>query len=138
MSAETITKLKKLCDERADLIAKAQAAAAEFTIAAAGKVIEIDNLARTLVTIPAEGSVSLNVDNAYTIKLARTTTRKADTYGLMSNWEKLTPALQSAFKFEAEVKLKELRALSKDDAQTAATYYSTTISDPKLSIEVRK
>ncbi len=138
MSAEAITMLKQLCDEHADLLAKARAAAAEFEVAAAGKQLEIEALASQLIEAKEEGQVTLNVCDAYDIKVSRTATRKANTDLISQDWSMLPNTVQAVFKFDASIKLPELRALNEGDARIAASYYSTSVSGPKWSISVRK
>lgn len=122
----------------ADLLASRAAAKAEEDKAVAARRA-IDAEIVKLFTPPAgdEGSVSTTVGDAkvaVTFKLDR----KVDDEAVKRDWENLLPAVQMAFRFKADVALKNLKALDGDNLRQALKYVTTKPATPSLSIETVK
>lgn len=62
-------------------------------------------------------------------------TRKADTVALQDDWMELMPEVQTAFKWKADVDLRQLRALEGDARTTAAKYFTTTPAKPAITLK---
>lgn len=138
VSAETITLIKQLINDRQGHLTAAVLASSGH-LAHAGVIAQrIESLARPLVELKAEGSVSLDIDGYAKVKFSRDATRKADTTAVQESWLELPFEVADVFRFEAGIDTKKLRALSEEHAGIAAQYYKTTIpSEPKMTIEIK-
>lgn len=61
--------------------------------------------------------------------------RKADNIALRAHWTEMSPAVQSCFRWTAEVILSELRRLSPETSAEAAKYITTAPAKPAFKIE---
>lgn len=137
MSSETLQQIKALIEQRTEQAGLALVASKPHMDKVAALTEQIRALAEPLITPKDEGSVSLDVLGAATVKFSRDITRKADTEGLQLAWPELPEAVTKAFKFEAGIDLKALRALGEEDAAVAAQYYKSTAGDLKMSIALK-
>jgi len=96
----------------------------------------IDGRIAELMRDPAktEGSVS-RVDGEHKVSVTYGITRKADTTALQNNWAELPAAVQDVFKFEADVRVCELKKLAAADALIAAKYIESKPSTPSVKLE---
>lgn len=84
-----------------------------------------------------EATVTPDVDG-FKIKVAYGVTRKVDTDKLQGAWMSLPPAAQDAFRWKAEIKARELRALQSllpEVYATLAGFIETKPSKPTVTIE---
>lgn len=63
-------------------------------------------------------------------------TRTVDTETLKAKYTELSPALQAAFRFKADVDAKGWKALSQGDLVVAAQFVNTKPSAPSLKLEL--
>lgn len=107
---------------------QAERAAADHRLA-----VEAQILAHFTAPEAGEGTAK-DGDLTVTWKL----TRKVDTEALQDAWVELNPNTQKAFKWKADVDLKQLRALADLDADghaAAARFITTTPAKPAITLK---
>lgn len=110
-----------------------KAKAAENAAKDARIVIEEEILAHFLPPETGEGTKTEGV-----LSVAWKVTRKVDTDALQSAWPSMGPNAQKAFRWKADVDLKQLRALSDLDADSysaAAKFITTTPAKPAITLK---
>lgn len=81
-----------------------------------------------------EGSISQKADG-YKVTVQYGVSRTVDTKKLTADWDKLSPAAQSAFRWKAEAAVAELKELGGIDATVAANYITSKPASPQVKIE---
>jgi len=82
-----------------------------------------------------EGTHSEEIDG-FKITVTQKLNRKVDTQTLQTAWTSLTPAVQAAFKWKADVTLPAMRKLTDQDYREFAQFVSTDLATPAVKVEV--
>jgi hypothetical protein len=82
-----------------------------------------------------EGTITANTDR-YKVAIRYSVTRKVDVEALQTNWAKLPPEVQAAFKWKADVNTKEYRAALLDSKTKAMVTEFVTSKPASPSIEI--
>lgn len=93
-----------------------------------------EQIATLLKTDKAEGTVSERAGD-FKVSVTYGITRNVDNDKLRSEWDKLTPAAQAAFRWKAEAAVGELKKLEGVDALMAASYITSKPASPQVKIE---
>jgi hypothetical protein len=83
---------------------------------------------------PDEGTKTEKLPNIK-VSVTRKLNRTVDSDALSEDWKELSPAVQSAFKWKADLSLTALRALDFQDLNEASTYITTKPAKPAVKIE---
>jgi len=89
--------------------------------------------------LPGEDeSTDRRITGNLSLVVSRKLTRAVDNNALSSDWAQLPRTVQEAFRWKAEVDLKNLRALefaAPDDYSIAVTYITTKPATPSIEVE---
>ena len=98
---------------------------------------EVDRRLAELMILPGEGSSTTKVAG-YKVSVTQRLNRSVDTKSLRAEWDALPAAVQSAFRWKAEVSVTRLNELANEQpaiAKEAGRFFTTKPGAPDVSVE---
>ena len=102
---------------------------------------ELEQALIETVGVQDEGSHSVTVDDRYKVTTTGRVNRSIDSDGLSAAWHELPEPVQQAFRWKADVNIKQLRSLAslRDDIYPmAARFITAKPGKPSLKLEPAK